>query len=94
MELKFTTGDYYGNLIKERTRLADRIKEIDEEIQAKENEIIKGKFDKAIRLLKECADYLYNSEFEIRCPDCEEIISLDYEDVVDNLEKLGKESGL
>ena len=94
MELKFTTSDYYGNLIKERSKLADRIKEIDEEIQAKENEIIKGKFDKAIRLLKECADYLYDGDFEIRCPECGEAISLDYEDVVDNLETWGKESDL
>lgn len=94
MELKFTTSDYYENLIKERSKLADRIKEIDEEIQAKENEIIKGKFNKAIRLLKECSDYLYDSDFEIRCPECDEAILLDCEDIIDNLEKMGKECGL
>ena len=60
----------------------------------KKNEIIKGKFNKAIRLLKECADYLYDGDFEIRCPECGEAISLDYEDVVDNLETWGKESDL
>ena len=80
----------YEELKTEREKLLKRVDEINRTLDEFEKEVIKGKFNKAIRLLQECTDYLYNGDIEIRCPECDEEISFGYEDVVNDLEKLGR----
>lgn len=84
----------YEELKTEKEKLLKRVDEINKTLEDFEKEVIKGKFNKAIRLLRECNDYLHNSDIEIRCPECDEEISFGYEDAVNDLEKLGKDCGL
>lgn len=84
----------YEELKIEKEKLLKRVDEINKTLEDFEKEVIKGKFNKAIELLNECADYLYNGDIEIRCPECDKEISFGYEDVVNDLEKLGRSFGL
>ena len=84
----------YEELKTEKEKLLKRVDEINKTLADFEKEVIKGKFNKAIELLQECTNYLYNGDIEIRCPECDEEISFGYEDVVNDLEKLGRSFGL
>ena len=84
----------YEDLKTEREKLLKRVDEINRALDAFEQEIIKGKFNKAIRLLKECSDFLYDNNIEIRCPKSNEIITISFDEIVEELEAIGKDCGL
>ena len=48
-----------------------------------------GKLNKAIKLLEECGYYynMYETVGEINCPDCNEVIEIEFGDVVEMLKE-------
>jgi len=84
----------YEELRNEREKLLKRVDEINKTLDAFEQEVIKGKFNKAIKLLNECADYLYNGDIEIRCPECDERVTVSFDEMIEKLEAMGKDCGL
>lgn len=82
-------------LLTKRAEALNSVAELDKEIKSMEKIIYKGKFDKALRLLKECLPYLRyeTAEFECECDECghTNYFDVDFEEIYEGLEEqIGK----
>ena len=79
-----------AELERQKETLTAKLKEVTERLDKFDETIYKGKFEKAIKLLKECAEYLNYAYVEFECEDCGHCFDLDIEVVIYELEKLYK----
>ena len=83
----------YKTLLAEKEALTKRLAEVDEKIEKFNKGIYKGKFEKAIKLLKECSEYLgdpFVMTNQIECEVCDtvSIERIHYKEIVDCLDRL------
>lgn len=80
-------------LIAEKERLTARLKEVTSALDNLDNEIYRGKFRKAMRLLKECMPVMQGeiAEIEGYCDDCDHAVfsEVEYEEICHQLEMMG-----
>ena len=77
-----------AELEKQKETLTAKLKEVTEQLNNFDKIVYKGKFEKAIKLLKECAEYLNYAYAEFECEDCGHCFDLEIEVVIDALERL------
>lgn len=75
-------------LIKQRDNLTARLREVTDRLNKFDETIYKGKFGKAIDLLKEVLDYLSYPTVDIECEDCGAMLAVDLDIIIDGLENL------
>lgn len=77
-----------AELEKQKESLTARLKEVTEHLNKLDEIVYKGKFEKAIHLLKEVLDYLTYPTINIECEECDCTIEVDLEYVIEELENL------
>ena len=75
-------------LMKKKEQLLKSLDEVTKSLNRFDEIIYKGKFEKAIDLLKEVLGYLTYPTISIECDECEANIEVDLDYVIDELEKL------
>lgn len=75
-------------LIKKKEQLLKSLDEVTKSLDRFDEIVYKGKFEKAIHLLKEVLDYLTYPTINIECEECDCSIEVDLEYVIDELENL------
>ena len=78
-------------LERQKESLTAQLKEVTERLEKLDKIIYKDKFEKAIKLLDECFDYLCYSTIPIECPRCERIEDIDFDEVIGGLRILYRE---
>lgn len=78
-------------LMKKKEELLKSLDEVTKSLNRFDEIIYKGKFEKAIRLLGECLDYLNYPTVPLECPDCELEMDIDLDEVIDGLQTLYRE---
>jgi hypothetical protein len=79
-------------LIKKKEQLLKSLDEVTQSLNRFDEIVYKGKFEKAIKLLGECLDYLNYPIVKLRCPDSKEtVIEFDLDEVIDGLQTLYRE---
>jgi len=77
-----------AELEKQKESLTAKLKEVTDRLNKIDETVYKGKFEKAIHLLKEVLDYLVYPTVNIECEDCGCTNAIDLEYVIDELENL------
>ena len=75
-------------LMKKKEQLLKSLDEVTKSLNHFDEIVYRGKFEKAIRLLKEVLDYLSYPTITIECEECECSNEVDLEYVIDELENL------
>ena len=75
-------------LIKKKEQLLKSLDEVTKSLDRFDEIVYKGKFEKAIHLLKEVLDYLTYPTINIECEECDCTIEVDLEYVIEELENL------
>jgi hypothetical protein len=79
-------------LIKKKEQLLKSLDEVTKSLNHFDEIVYRGKFEKAIYLLKEVLlEYLNYPTINLECPECGENIEFDLEWIIDGLENLCKE---
>lgn len=80
-------------LEQEKARLTARLKEVTTALDELNNEIFRGKFRKAMKLLHECMPVMQGetTEFECYCNECEQDVycEVEFGDICHQLEMMG-----
>lgn len=79
-------------LIKKKEQLERSLNEVMKTLDHLDRIAYKGKFEKAIFLLKEVLDYLTFPTINVECYECGETIEVELDTVIYELEKLCKSS--
>ena len=74
-------------LLKKKEQLIKNLNEVTETLKYFDD-IVKGKFEKAIHLLKEVLDYRTYPPIYVKCEECDEDIEVDLDTVIYELENL------
>ena len=80
-----------AELERQKESLTAKLKEVTDRLEKFDETIYKGKFEKAIKLLGECLDYLNYPTVPIECPRCERTEDIDLDEVIDGLQTLYRE---
>ena len=75
-------------LEKQKENLTARLKEVTEQLNKLDETMYKGKFEKAIKLLTECTEYLGYTCAEFECEDCNHCFDVELEVIINELEKI------
>ena len=75
-------------LIKKKEQLLKNLDEVTKSLDRFDEIVYKGKFEKAIHLLKEVLDFLSYPTISIECEECDCTIEVDLDYVIDELENL------
>ena len=78
-------------LMKKKEQLLKSLDEVTKSLDRFDEIVYKGKFEKAIHLLKEVLNYLSYPTITIECEECECNNEVDLEYIIDGLENLYKE---
>lgn len=78
-------------LERQKESLTAQLKEVTDRLEKLDKILYKDKFEKAIKLLDECFDYLCDSTIPIECPRCERIEDIDFDEVIGGLRILYRE---
>lgn len=78
-------------LIRKKEQLLKSLDEVTQSLNRFDEVVYKGKFEKAIKLLSECLDYLNYPTVPLECPDCERRSDFDLDEVIDGLQTLYRE---
>ena len=80
-----------AELERQKESLTARLKEVTDRLEKFDETVYKGKFEKAIKLLGECLDYLYYPTVPLECPDCECSFDYNLDEVIGGLQTLYRE---
>lgn len=75
-------------LIKKKEQLLKSLDEVTKSLNRLDEIVYKGKFEKAIHLLKEVLDYLTYPTINVECEECGVSIEVELDTVIYELEKL------
>ncbi len=75
-------------LIKKKEQLLKSLDEVTKSLNRFDEIVYKGKFEKAIHLLKEVLNYLTYPSIPVECEECDCTIEVDLEYVIDELKNL------
>lgn len=77
-----------AELEKQKESLTAKLKEVTDRLHKIDEIVYKGKFEKAIHLLKEVLNYLTYPTINVECEECGCSIEVDLEWIIDELENL------
>ena len=80
-----------AELERQKESLTAKLKEVTDRLEKFDETIYKGKFEKAIKLLGECLDYLSYPTVPLECPECERPIVIDLDEIIEGLQTLHRE---
>ena len=83
-----TTQVTREQLVKKKEQLLKSLDEVTKTLKHLDKMVYKGKFEKAIYLLKEVLDYLIYPTISIECEECGVDIEVELDTVIYELEKL------
>lgn len=77
----------YEEMKAKKEKLEKDLAELNTEMIKHEEMVYRGKLNKAIALLEECGYYynMYTTVGEINCPDCNETIEIDFDNIIEKL---------
>lgn len=78
-------------LMKKKEQLLKSLDEVTKSLDRFDEIVYKGKFEKAIKLLGECLDYLNCPTVPLECPDCEVSFDIDLDEIIEGLQRLYRE---
>lgn len=79
------------DLLQQRDNLKKKLNEVQEQLNKFDTEVYGGKMAKAIKLLRECLDYLNCPTVPLDCPECETSFDIDLDEIIEGLQTLYRE---